>query len=166
MVKNNIEMIAAMGKNRVIGKDNSMPWDIPGDLKHFKSITLNHRVVMGKNTYQSIGKPLVNRENIILSRSRNFQRGEKNIKVYNSINRVIKESNNKKTFIIGGENIYKQFLNYCSKIHLTLIDKNIPGDKFFPVLDDKIWKLVDKSPQNNYKEYSYFFLTYNRREGS
>ncbi|MEI7562269.1 MAG: dihydrofolate reductase [bacterium] len=124
-----------MASNRVIGKDNQLPRHYSEDLKHFKEITSNHVVVMGYNTYLSIGKPLPNRRNVILS----FEKVE-GLECYLSIDEMLKQLESEgiqEIFIIGGASIYKQFLPLANYIYLTEIKKDYEGDTFFPVFEDE-----------------------------
>ena len=140
----NISIIVAMSKNRVIGRDNDMPWHLSNDLKNFKKITMGKMVVMGRLTYQSIGRPLPNRQNIVLSR--NFV--DTNVLIFNNLQEVLNFSKDEdELFIIGGEDIYCQTINKANKIYLTIIDKEITGDKYFPDIDLSSW---DKISSENY----------------
>jgi len=134
MNKTIISIIVAMANNRVIGKDNDMPWGrLPVDLKHFKEITNGNPVIMGRKTYESIGKPLPNRTNIIISRNKDLKIN--GVSVVSSLDEAIEVANfenPKEIFIIGGGNIYNQSINIIDKLYLTLIDLEIDGDTFFP----------------------------------
>jgi len=132
----NISIIVAMSKNRVIGRDNDMPWHLSNDLKNFKKITMGKMVVMGRLTYQSIGRPLPNRQNIVLSR--NFV--DTNVLIFNNLQEALNFSTDEdEIFIIGGEDIYCQTINKANKIYLTTINEEITGDKHFPAIDLSSW---------------------------
>ena len=139
-----ISIVVAMSNNRVIGKDNKLIWHLPEDLKRFKNITSNNVVVMGRKTHLSIGKVLPNRLNVILSRDMNWNNplGDNCVVCY-SIEEVLEKFKYRDLFIIGGEEIYRQFLPYCDKIYLTLIQKEFEGDSYFPELDDN-WCEISK----------------------
>lgn len=123
-----LKIVVAIGKNREIGKKNSLLWHIPEDLKHFKKLTLNSKIIMGKNTYISIGKPLANRENIVISEE--IIDNEKVI-TYNNLEKCLRE--NKKAYIIGGQSIYEQTLEYADELHISYIDReDADADAFFP----------------------------------
>ena len=127
-----IILIAAMAKNRVIGLDNQMPWHLPADLQHFKRRTTNATVVMGRNTYESIGKPLPNRENWVVSRTSTPIEG---VTVMNSLDAVwhtAEIEGLEKLIIMGGENLYKQTLSLANELWLTEIDADLTGDRHFP----------------------------------
>ena len=135
----NISIIVAMSKNRVIGKDNTMPWHLSDDLKNFKSITMGKTIIMGRLTYESIGKPLPGRNNIILSRSLTLS----TVPVYKTINDALQSvKNEEEVFIIGGQDIYSQTIDLATRIFITKIDEIIQGDKYFPDVDFKAWDLV------------------------
>jgi len=131
-----ISIIAAIGKNRELGKDNKLIWHIPKDLKRFKKITSGAVVIMGRKTFESLGHPLPDRVNIVITRDKNYQ--EKGVIVCYSIEEAIRKSyklqvTSYKTFIIGGGEIYRQGLKYADKLYLTVVDKEFPdADTFFP----------------------------------
>lgn len=133
-----IEIIAAIAKNNVIGFEGKIPWNIPEDKEHFKQLTLGKTIVMGRKTFDSIGKPLEGRKNIILTRKKPT---------------TIKE---KDFFVIGGEQIYKLFLPSAQKLHITKVDKEYPGDAFFPEITEE-WKLISQKKGKQVK-----FLTYEK----
>ena len=135
----NISIIVAMSKNRVIGKDNTMPWHLSDDLKNFKSITMGKTIIMGRLTYESIGKPLPGRNNIILSRSLTLS----TVPVYKTINDALQSvKDEEEIFIIGGSEIYSQTIDLATRIFITKIDEIIQGDKYFPDVDFEAWDLV------------------------
>ena len=122
--------VVAMAKNRVIGKDNKLPWHFSADLKHFKQLTTGSTVIMGRKTFESIGKPLPNRENIILSRS-GFKAPE-GVKVFKELKDALKNIQSEKVFIIGGAEIFEQTMAQIDGIYLTQIDSEYSGDVFYP----------------------------------
>lgn len=132
-----ISLIVAMDKNRLIGDGNSLPWHIPKDLKYFKEITDGNIVVMGRKTYESIKKPLKNRVNLILSKDEEFNPkwGLKlsNIESVISFANYCRKKFNKKTFIIGGAQVYNQFYSLCDRLYITYINKTYRGDTLFPI---------------------------------
>lgn len=135
---------AAAGKNLVIGKDGDLPWHYSEDLKYFKRITMNHPVLMGRKTYQSIlkrlGKPLPGRQNIVLTRDKNFK--DDRVKVIHDI-KEINSLKNEMVFVIGGAEVYQQTLPVADIIYMTHIKQDVAGDAFFPPLT-AAWKLKDK----------------------
>lgn len=125
-----IALIAAVAENRVIGKDGRMPWDIPEDLEHFKRLTMGNAVIMGRKTYEEIGRPLPGRRNIILSKTRKFD-GENCVTV-SSPEEAIREAGNRDIFVIGGEEVFRMFLPLAEVLYLTEIEREYEGDTFFP----------------------------------
>ncbi|MCI5644138.1 dihydrofolate reductase [Treponema porcinum] len=137
-------IIAAYTKNaRVIGKNGKIPWNIPDDLKRFKRLTTGNAVIMGRKTFESIGKPLADRLNIVISRTKTFT-GENCITV-NSLERALEEAKERgfsTVFICGGETIYAEALPYCTTLYLTEIDADYDGDVFFPPVDEAQYDTV------------------------
>lgn len=131
-----VSIIAAIGKNRELGKDNRLLWHIKADMEHFKRLTLNRVVVMGRKTFDSLPqkfKPLPHRINVVITRDKNWQ--FENVLVFNSLENAIEELKNKhqEIFIIGGASIYQQALNFADKLYLTIIEKTYPdADVYFP----------------------------------
>jgi dihydrofolate reductase len=147
-------MIVAMSKNRVIGKDNVMPWHLSDDLKNFKKITIGKTIIMGRRTYDSIGKALPGRKNVILSRSLK----DKDILVFDNLeNALVDVGNEEEIFIIGGQDIYSQTINKANKLYLTTINDEIEGDKFFPDFDNSNWDIVDTKYYKKNKDNTHDF---------
>lgn len=137
-----ISLIVAMSQNRVIGRDGQIPWYLSEDLKRFKQITMGHSVIMGRKTFESIGKPLPGRENIVLTRDSHFHHPD--VKVIHNLEEVLSASD--EIFIIGGAEIYRQTYPRADKIYLTLIDDEFDGDAFFPEVDlEKDFQIIEKS---------------------
>ena len=151
-----ITLIAACSKNRAIGKDNKLLWHLPNDLKRFKRLTTGKTVVMGRKTFESIGKPLPNRKNIVLTTNKDLLiEGCEVITSISELNLI------EDIVIIGGEQIYKLFIDLADIIELTLIDKYFDGDAFFPEIDlDKFIKDVDEPMHGD--EYNYNYITYKK----
>jgi dihydrofolate reductase len=127
--------IAAMSLNRVIGVGNKIPWHLPEDFKWFKKMTTGHVIVMGRKTFESIGKPLPNRTTIVLSRSPLNTSAVKVIPDLEHLNSLQPEFVNREIFICGGAQVYEQALPLCSDLYLTLVKRNIDGDTFFPAFE-------------------------------
>lgn len=155
-----ISIIVAMDLNNVIGKDNGLIWHIPGDLKNFKKITTGYPIVMGRKTFESIGRPLPNRKNIILTK--NVDYNINGCDIYNSIDQILKFSEDKEVFIIGGAEIYKLFLPYTDIIYMTLVHDKFDGDTFFPILNADEWDLIELTHPNIEGEYVYDFRVLKR----
>ncbi|HWY74939.1 MAG TPA: dihydrofolate reductase [Verrucomicrobiae bacterium] len=126
--------IAAMSENRVIGAGNRIPWHLPEDFKWFKKMTTGHVIVMGRRTFESIGKPLPNRETIVLSRS-NFQ--HPGVRVVGDLAEIDLQREAREVFICGGAQVYAQALRLCSDLYLTLVKRVVEGDVFFPLFEDR-----------------------------
>ena len=126
--------IAAMSLNRVIGNGNQIPWHLPEDFKWFKATTTGHVIVMGRKTFESIGRPLPNRETIVLSRSAFSFPG---VKTISSLKELPSPTGDQRVFICGGAQIYEQALPLCSELFLTLVKREVDGDAFFPKFEDR-----------------------------
>jgi dihydrofolate reductase len=155
-----IKIIVARSRNGVIGNSNKLIWNLPADLKRFKEVTTGHPIVMGRKTYESIGRPLPNRRNIIVTKDENLD--IKDCEVVNSIEEALLLTNND-CFIIGGGEIYKQAIGISEKIYLTEVDEDFFGDTYFPDIDQS-WSMTSqqdfKADEKN--KYNYSFITYER----
>jgi len=133
-----VSLIVAVAKNGVIGVNNTLPWHLSEDLKHFKSLTTGHTIIMGRKTYESIGRPLPNRRNIVISRNSNTS--YEGVEVVHSLEDAFSIStNDKEVFVIGGSNIYEQALSFVDQLYITEIKKSFLGDAFFPEINKQIW---------------------------
>jgi len=146
-----------MSKNRVIGNDNTLIWYLPEDLKRFKQLTTGNAIVMGRKTYESIGRALPNRRNIIITRDINYS--VYGCEIVNSIEEAILITGGD-CFIIGGGEIYRQALDKADLIYLTLIDKEFEGDTLFPDIGDN-WKEISKEDFEN-NDFNWSFIQYER----
>lgn len=158
-----ISLIAAMDKNNLIGYNNDMPWNLPNDLKHFKEVTSHHTIVMGRKTYESIGRPLPNRKNIILSCS-GYKTDEK-VEVISSIDEIKNLAKDEEIFVIGGGTIYEQVIPYADRLYITRIDAEFTGDTYFPQFSENDWKVIaEKAGKLDEKnKYQHSFYTYSRK---
>ena len=153
-----ISLIAAVGKNNELGLDNHLIFNIPGDLKFFRNTTLGKTVIMGRKTYESIGKPLPKRINIVVSNSLKETDG---ITIINSFEEVLERylNSEEEVFIIGGESLYNYFINYAQNIYLTKVYANAVADKYFPSFDENNYNqtLLGENKENNleYKHILY-----------
>ncbi len=160
-----ISIIAAMGINRQIGLKNTIPWHLKSDLARFRQLTLGHTVIMGRKTFESIGKPLPKRDNIVISRNPEFTRPD--IKTASSLQHALDlvTDQNSEVFVIGGSEIYAAALPHAIKMYLTLVNYSGPADAFFPTFDDNEWRLIDfKIPTKTIdddQEFNYQTLTHN-----
>ena len=157
-----IKIIVSISKNRVIGDSNKLIWHLPADLKRFKEVTGGHPIVMGRKTYQSIGRPLPNRRNIIITRDENYE--VDGCEVVNSIEEALLLTNSD-CFIIGGGEIYKQTLHIATQIYLTQVDEDFDGDTTFPELPDS-WYVSNKEDfeSDEKNPYKYSFILYEKFE--
>ena len=157
-----IKIIVAMSKNRVIGNNNELIWKLSSDLKRFKDLTTNNPVVMGRKTYESIGRPLPNRRNIIITRNLEYEADS--CEIVSSLEEALLLTNND-CFIIGGGEIYNQSIELADKIYLTLVHKDFEGDTTFPELGKEWAKMERKDFEADEKnEYNYSFIEYDRYE--
>ena len=137
-----VSIIVAIAENNAIGKDNKLLWNLPTDLKHFKTITSGHTVIMGRKTFDSMGKPLPNRRNIVVTRKEDLL--IMGAEVTNTLEHALALcAHEDEVFIIGGAQIYAQALTLTDKIYLTVVHKNYDADTFFPELDHTEWTVVD-----------------------
>ena len=153
-----ISMIAAMAKKRVIGAGNTMPWHLPADLKHFKQITLGKPVIMGRLTYESIGKALPGRVNIVISRDPAFSLDDA-LTVTSAEQAITAAGNVEEVMVIGGGKVYEFFLPLCHRLYLTHIDLDVAGDTFFPDYHAAHkWRQIDKQQHSVDEKNSYNYL--------
>ncbi len=158
-----LSSIVAVAKKNVIGGDNKLLWHLPADLKHFKNVTMDHTIIMGRKTYESIGKPLPGRKNIVVTRSEEFI--AEGCTVITNLQKAIQLCEQEdEVFIIGGAEIFRQSLPAVDKIYITRIDHVFEGDVFFPELNFSEWKLVKylKFHADEKNKYDYSFAEYER----
>jgi len=142
---NQVSIIVAISENNAIGKDNQLLWHLPADLKHFKEITSGHTIIMGRKTYDSIGRPLPNRRNIVITRKADLQ--IENVEIVNSLDEAISLcANENEVFIIGGAEIYKNAILLGNRIYLTTVHQEYEADVFFPEINADEWS-------ETYREY-------------
>jgi dihydrofolate reductase len=160
-----ITVIAAIATNNALGKDNDLIWHLPADLKRFKKVTTGHYIVMGRNTYESIGRPLPNRTTIIITRNKNYFK--EGCLIANSLEQAVEMSKEEaQVFIIGGAQIYKETIakNLAQQLDITLVHKDFEADVYFPEIDAKIWKEVARenfeADEKNKLDYS--FISYQK----
>jgi dihydrofolate reductase len=161
-----ISAVVAMAENRVIGADNKLPWHLPADLKHFKAVTTGHPVIMGRKTYESIGKPLPLRTNIIVTRDSHFKApgclvAPSLIQAFT----LAKNQHDNEIFIIGGAQIYQEAMPFIQRIYLTLVHHTFEGDTYFPLLEPNEW--VEKKREDHEADstnaYSYSFVIMDKK---
>lgn len=160
-----ISAIVAAAENLVIGKDGQMPWHLPGDLAYFKKTTLGHCVIMGRTSFQALGKPLVNRTNIVLTRNVGFS--AEGILVVHDIDTALEEARRRgeeEVFILGGGEIYRQTQEIWHRLYLTEIHATPEGDTFFPEINLLQWREVwqEYHPADEKNQYAFTFRRYER----
>ncbi|MDQ0595622.1 dihydrofolate reductase [Chryseobacterium ginsenosidimutans] len=157
-------IVVAMGEKNEIGFENQLLWHLPKDLKHFKDITSGHPIIMGRKTYESIGKPLPNRTNIVVSRKKGWF--EEGILIVGSIKEAVKFAKkiDEEVFIIGGGNIYEQTIDIVDKLEVTLVKADLQADTYFPKIDSKIWKKTTEvcHEKDEKNQYDFCFQTYEK----
>ncbi len=155
-------MIAAVAENKVIGNKNALPWHLPADFKYFKETTLGKTIVMGLNTFKSIGeKPLPERKNVVLNNDPNYIAPE-GCFLAKSIEEVLEMAKSEEVMVCGGASVYKQFLPYADRLYLTFIHQNFEGDTYFPEINTVEWKEIrredHKADEKNSFDYSFVVL--------
>jgi dihydrofolate reductase len=160
-----ISIIAAIGKNNELGKKNELLWSLPADMKHFKETTSGHTVIMGQKTYESIGRPLPNRKNIVLTKDANFKAD--GVQISNSLEDTLNSLKNseEEVFVIGGGQIYKQSLDYADKLYITHVDmEDKDADTFFPEIIPILWNEVshEEHKKDDKNPYNYTFSVYEK----
>lgn len=158
-----ISFVAAMSRNRVIGKNNALPWSMPADMKRFRDVTRGKPVIMGRKTFESIGHPLPDRTNIIITHDTGFTAD--GCTIAHSLEEAITSVGEaEEAMVIGGSSVFQQFLPYAKRMYLTIIDEDIEGDALFPEFDKNEWREQERityEPDEKNK-YRYVFLTLER----
>ena len=164
----NVAIIVAVADNGVIGRDNALPWKLPEDMQHFKRITMGKPIVMGRKTFESIGRPLPGRMNIVVTRNAAWH--AEGVVVVQSLEdallqaeRHCRVSGESELFVIGGEQIYRLAIDRAEKVYLTRVYAEVDGDAFFPELAVTDWELTQRTPGDGGAGYGYDFLVYERR---
>ena len=161
-----ISIISAIAKNNEIGKNNGLLWDMPVDLKHFKVITSGHPIIMGQKTFESLGRPLPNRKNMVLTLDENFK--AEGVEIFHSlveINNFIQKFD-EEFFVIGGGQIYRLFMNSADKLYITHVDGDFPdADTYFPIIEESKWQKIkeEKHEPDEKNKYAYSFVEYTKK---
>jgi len=161
-----ISIVAAVANNHVIGADNKLLWHLPADLMYFKNLTMGHTMIMGRKTFESIGKPLPGRRTIVVSRKPDFD--AQGCEVAHSIKGALKlAKKDKEIFVVGGAEIYQQTINLpqTHKLYITRVFAQFEGDAFFPDVDPQQWRLAERGDHkaDEKNPYNYTYLTYTRK---
>ena len=157
-----ISMIVARSRNHVIGRDNQMPWKISADLQFFKRVTMGHPVIMGRKTWESIGRPLPGRRNIVVTRNKNLELT--GAEVVHSLDEALNSLNEfPRVFVIGGEQLFKQAFDKADRLYITEIDMDVDGgDTFFEVPNESDWKVAERTPGSE-NDITFNFVTLERK---
>jgi len=140
-----LSMIAAVAKNRAIGKGNQLPWHLPNDLRRFRQITTGHTIIMGRKTFESLPGILPDRHHIVITRNQSFKPEDDRVTVVHSVDELLGLINKEEeAFVIGGAEVYSQLLPYAEKLYLTAVDREFEADAFFPELDSSQWTVVEE----------------------
>lgn len=158
-----LSLIAAVAQNRVIGVRNTLPWHLPADLKHFRRLTTGHPIIMGRRNYESIGRPLPDRDNIVVSRRNDYQAPGCRV-VHSLEDALIAVNGADEIFVIGGAELYAQTLPNANRLYLTLVHANVDGDTYFPEYDTNNWRELsrERHEADERHAYSYSFVTLDR----
>ena len=161
-----------MTPERVIGKDGQLPWRLPADLRHFRAVTMGHPIIMGRKTYESIGKPLEDRLNIVLSRDRDFSArgclvaGSPNEAIRRAVRTTDMSIDPKEVMIIGGASVYEAFLERVRRLYVTFVRAEIQGDTYFPELDFDVWREMRREEHRADEEHPYAYESFVYERGS
>ncbi|MFX3625290.1 MAG: dihydrofolate reductase [Ectobacillus sp.] len=159
-----ISLIVAMDKNRLIGSNNDLPWRLPADLAYFKRVTMEHPIVMGRKTFEAIGRPLPGRENIVITRNKSYKAD--GCTIAHSLTEVLERygASSEEVFIIGGAELFKEALPIADRLYVTHIEEAFTGDTWFPEISLEQWREVSRAKgiQDEKNPYEYYFTIYER----
>jgi dihydrofolate reductase len=158
-----ISLIAAVANNGVIGVDNSLPWRLPADLQHFKSITMGKPIIMGRRTWESLPGLLPGRRHIVITRNQDYRAD--GCELVHSVDEALQVVGDvPEVMIVGGGGLYRQMLSRADRLYLTLVDVDLTGDTFFPEIDWREWQEVSRNshPADERNQYAYTFIVLNR----
>jgi dihydrofolate reductase len=161
-VKKNLSLIVACAKNRVIGLNNTLPWHLPEDLKRFRALTMGHHIIMGRKTYESLGRLLPGRATVIVTRNASYK-VEGALIAHSLEAACILAHGDLEPFVIGGAELYKEGLELATKLYITEVQGEFSGDAFFPTLDTNEWNLVEKKDHVAASGLKYCDLIYSRK---
>ena len=160
-----LSLIVAKAKNNVIGKDNQLIWHLPEDLKRFKKLTTGHTIIMGRKTFESLGRVLPNRHHIVLCNDANMKIDDENVEVLEDISLLDKYiKDEEEHFVIGGATMYRLLMPYCTKMYITEINQEFDGDVSFPEINMSEWKVTEreKGLKDEKNPFDYEYVTYER----
>lgn len=160
-----LSIIVAKAKNNIIGKDNKLLWHLPEDLKKFKELTTGHVIIMGRKTFEALGKVLPNRKHIVFTQNPDFKVNDENVQIVHSLLEIQEYiESEEEGFVIGGAMIYNLLMPYVSKMYVTQINKEFEGDAFFPKIDETKWKEVkrEKGLKDKESNLEFEYITYEK----
>jgi len=160
-----LSIIVAKARNNIIGKDNALIWHLPEDLKRFKRLTTGHTIIMGRKTFESLGRVLPKRHHVILCNDAQMEIDNENVEILQDISMLDKYvKDTTEHFVIGGATMYRLLMPMCSKMYITEIDKEFDGDVSFPKIDLNEWKVTqrEKGPEDGENPFDYEYVTYER----
>ncbi|HEV2611626.1 MAG TPA: dihydrofolate reductase [Noviherbaspirillum sp.] len=161
MTSPNLTIVVATDAQRGIGINNTLPWRLPEDLAHFKRVTIDHPIIMGRKTFDSIGRPLPNRRNIVITRNPGWKHD--GVEAVASLQAALDLVGSTLTHVIGGAQIYAEALPHTSRLIVTEIDRKFDCDTFFPAIDPNVWKEVARDKHHSAEQgFDYAFVTYDR----
>lgn len=160
-----LSIVVAKAKNNIIGRENKLVWKLPADLQHFKELTTGHVIIMGRKTFESLGRVLPNRKHIVFSQNPDFKVNDENVQVVHSmleIQQYIEDE--KENFVIGGAMIYNLLMPHITKMYVTEIEEEFEGDAFFPRINTEIWQETsrEKGPKDEKNNLDYDYVTYEK----
>ena len=161
-----LSIIVAKAKNNVLGKDNELIWHLPDDLKRFNKLTTGHTIIMGRRTFESLGRVLPNRKHVILCNDAQMNIEDERVEILEDISMLDKYiKSDEENFIIGGATIYKLLMPYANKMYITEINKEFDGDVSFPEINMEEWKIdkIEEGPEDGENDFSYEYVTYIRK---
>lgn len=155
-----LSYIVAMDIQQAIGLNNALPWRLPAELAYFKKTTMNHTILMGRKTYESIGKPLPNRTNVILTQNKDYE--AEGCVIVHSVEEALELAKNQEVFVIGGAEVFQLFMPLVERLYITLIEHEFEADTFFPEFDIEEWVLQssEEGIKDDKNPYDYSFLVY------
>ena len=160
-----VSIIVAFDQNKLIGNKNQLPWHLSADLKHFKAVTMGHPIIMGRKTFESIGRPLPGRENIVITRNKEYQKS--GITIVNGLEEALEGlRSEEEVFIIGGAEIFKYADTIATKLYTTIIHEEFEGDTWFPEINEAEWTLISKVDfeVDEKNKWPYSFIDYERKK--
>lgn len=161
-----LSIVVAKGKNNIIGNENKLIWSLPADMKRFKELTTGHVIIMGRKTFESLGKVLPNRKHIVFTQNPDFMIKDENVQVVHSMLEIKEYIDDKnENFVIGGAMIYSLLMPHVNKMYVTEINQDFEGDTFFPKINLDVWKETkrEKGIQDEQNKFDYDFVTYERK---